>query len=74
MQGGGGFEGFERTLLLPPKDFIYTALTAHFKCPTVGKWSTSSLTAIENHRCPSKFQGELGGILAREANVPLQNQ
>ena len=36
----------------PPKDFIYTALTVHFKCPTVGKWSTSSLTAIDNHCCP----------------------
>ena len=41
----------------PPKDFIYTALTVHFKWPTVGKWSTtgtSSLAAVENHRCPSK--------------------
>ena len=38
----------------PPKDFIYTALTVHFKCPTIGKWSTtgtSSLAAVENHRC-----------------------
>ena len=25
-----------------------------FKCPTVAKWSTSSLAAIKNHRCASK--------------------
>ena len=37
-----------------PKDFVYTALTVHFKCPSVGKWSTSSVAAIENHRRLSK--------------------
>ena len=47
VQGGSSEPPF-----WPPKDFIYTALTVHFKCPTVGKWSTSSLTAIENHCCP----------------------
>ena len=55
--GGGGSRGFVRTPLLASKNFIYTALTGHFKCPTVGKWSstcTSSLAAVENHRCPSK--------------------
>ena len=55
--GGGGSRGFVRTPLLASKNFIYTALTGHFKCPTVGKWSTTgtnSLAAVENHRCPSK--------------------
>ena len=28
----------------------YTALTVHFRCPTVWKWSTS-LAAFENHCC-----------------------
>jgi len=31
----GGFEGFARTPFWPPKDFIYTALTVQFKCPTI---------------------------------------
>ena len=39
----------------PSKKFIYTAITVHFKWPTVGKWSTSSsLAGIQNHCCPSK--------------------
>ena len=46
--GGGGLRGFASNR------FIYTTLTVHFKCPTVAKWSTSSLTAIENHHFPSK--------------------
>ena len=56
-QGGGGSRGSLEPPFWSPKDFIYTALTVHFKCPTVGKWSTtgtSSLAAVENHRCPSK--------------------
>ena len=54
---GGGGGGFEVVRSNPPfglKDFIYTVLTVHFKCPTVGKWSTSSLASIEKHRCPRK--------------------
>ena len=43
---GGGSRGFERTPFLASRRFIYTALTVHLKCPTVGRWSTSSLTAI----------------------------
>ena len=51
---GGGSRGSLEPSFWTPKDFIYTALTVHFKCLTIGKWSTSSLDAIENHRCPSK--------------------
>ena len=48
-------EGFEEVRSNPVLDiYMRTALTAHFKWPTVGKWSTSTLAAIENHRCPSK--------------------
>ena len=50
-----GSRGFARTPLLASKDFIYTALTVHFKFPTIGKLSTSSVAAIESHRCPTKF-------------------
>ena len=60
--GRGGSSGFERTPLLASRRFIYTALTVHFKCPTVRKWSTSSLTAIENHRCPSKSGCSYAGL------------
>ena len=44
--GRGGSRGFERIPFWPPEDFIYTALTVHFKCPTVGKWSTSLVAAM----------------------------
>ena len=50
--GRGRSRGFKRT---PPFDLwkiLYT-LTAHFKYPTVWKWSTI-LAAIENHRCPNE--------------------
>ena len=35
--GRGGSRGFAQTLPLtsPPKDFIYTALTVYFMCPTI---------------------------------------
>ena len=74
-----GFEGFERTPVWPPKDFINTALTVHFKCPTIAKWSTSSLAAIENHRCASKSGCSYAGLFledqrrtrAREPFTPL---
>ena len=46
----GRFEGFAQTPLVASKGFFIHRLTAHFKCPTVGNWSTSSLAAIENHR------------------------
>ena len=53
----GGFEGVRSNPPFGLQKILYTALTVHFKCPTVGKWSTtgtSSLAAVENHRCPSK--------------------
>ena len=48
--GRGGSRGFARTPLVASKGFFIHHITAHFKCPTVGNWSTSSLAAIENHR------------------------
>ena len=53
----------------PSEDFIYTALTVHFKCPTIGKLSTSSLTAIENHRCPSKSGCSYAGLRTSAEHV-----
>ena len=47
--GGGVFKGGCSTPP-PPFGLQKTALTVHFKCPTVGKWTTSSLAAIKNHR------------------------
>ena len=60
--GRGSSRGFARTPLLASKRFIYTALTVHFKWLTIGKWSTSSLAAIENHRCPSKSGCSYAGL------------
>ena len=60
--GIGVREGSSKPPFWPSEDFIYTALTVHFKCPTVGKWSTSSLTAIENHRCPSESGCSYAGL------------
>ena len=37
----------------PPFDLQKILYTPHFMCPTVWKWSTS-LAAIENHRCPNE--------------------
>ena len=56
----------------PPKDFIYTALTVHFKCPTVGQWSTtgtSSLAAVENHRYPSKSGCSYVGLFLEDERL-----
>ena len=64
--GVGGSRGFARTPLLASKDLIYTALTVHFKCPTVGKWSTSCLAAIENHRCPRKAGCSYAGLFLED--------
>ena len=50
----------------PPKDFIYTVLTVHFKCPTVAKWSASSLAAIENHHCASKSCCNYAGLFLED--------
>ena len=53
--GRGGSRGFARTPLLASKRFYTHCFNCTlFKCLTIGKWSTSSLAAIENHRCPSK--------------------
>ena len=52
--GRGGSRGSLEPPFWAPKDFIYIALIVHFKCPTVGKWSISSLAAIENHAPLSK--------------------
>ena len=76
----GGFEGVRANPpFWPPEDFIYTALIVHFKCPTIGKWSTSSLTAIENHRCPSKSGCSYAGLKtnaerARKLFTPLRDE
>ena len=61
-EGGGGGGGLLKSPFWPPKDFIYTPLSVHFLCPTVGKWSTSSLAATENYRCPSKPQIRLANV------------
>ena len=50
-RGGGGVRGVRSN---PPFGLQKILYTVHFKCLTIGKWSTSSLAAIENHRCPSK--------------------
>ena len=63
--GKGGW-GVRSNPLWPPKDIIYIALTAHFKCPTVGKWSTSSVVPIENHRCPSKSGCSYAGLFLED--------
>ena len=50
----GGFEGVRSNPPFGLQKILYTVLTIHFKCPTIGKWSTtgtSSLAAVENHRC-----------------------
>ena len=68
--GGGGGEEIRGGLLeppfWPPKDLINTALTVHSKCPTIGKWSTSSLAAIENHHCPSKSSCSCAGLFLED--------
>lgn len=49
--------GFERVCSNLPfglQKILHTALAIHFKCATVCKWSTS-LTAIDNHRCQNEF-------------------
>ena len=49
--------GFERVCSNLPfglQKILHTTLAIHFKCTTVCKWSTS-LTAIENHRCQNEF-------------------
>ena len=69
---GGGFGGSLEPPFWPPKDTIYTALTVHFKCPTVGKWSTtgtSSLAAVENHRCPSKSGCSYVGLFLEDQRL-----
>ena len=59
----GGFEGVRANPPFGLEKILYTLLfTKYFKCPTVGKWSTSSLTAIENHRCPSKSGCSYAGL------------
>ena len=77
--GGGGGGGSLKPHFWPPKGFIYTALTVHFKCPTIGKWSTSSFVAIENHHCPNKsgcsyadfFLENQFQMRARKLSIPL---
>ena len=75
MQGGFirpvGRWGLEEVCLNPSKDFIYTALTLHYKCPTVGKWSTSSFASIENHRCPSKSDCSYAGLFLEDQRHKL---
>ena len=69
----GGFEGVRSNPpFWPLKDFLYIALTVHFKCPTVGKWSTtgtSSLAAVENHRCPSKSGCSYVGLFLEDQRL-----
>ena len=67
--------GFKGVHLNPPfglQKILYTALTVHFKCPTVGKWSTtgtSSLAAVENHRCPSKSGCSYVGLFLEDQRL-----
>ena len=51
LGGGGGVHSNSPFGIL--KIFDIHRLTAHFKCPTIRKWSTS-LAAIEKHCCPNE--------------------
>ena len=62
----GGFEGVRSNPPFGFKRFYIHCFNCTVKCPTVGKWFTSSLATIENHRCPSKAGCSYAGLFLED--------